>query len=474
METGKPKKTLSVMDAAAVLVGIVIGAGIFKFPSLVAGFVNSPSAFLGAWVLGGVVSLVGALCYAELATTYPDAGGEYHYLGRALGSPPAFLFAWTRMTVIQTGSIAIQAFVIGDYASQVLDLGAYSSSIYAGLVVAALTALNIAGLRLGKWTQNLLTACVVLGLLSVAVAGFLFASPAPTQPAPPVDNGGGVAAGAFGMAMVFVLLTYGGWNETSYLSAEIRGGRRGIVRVLLLGIAIVTVVYLVINLALLRGLGFQGIAASQAVAADLMRAATGGDGGARFISVVIVVAALSTTNATVLTGARTNYALGRDFPLFAPLGRWSDGAEAPRTALLVQGAIALALVLFGAIMQGGVQTMVDYTLPVFWLFFLLVGVSLIVLRFRDPDAPRPFKVPLYPLTPLLFCLSAGYMLWSGLQYAGMGARLGLIVLAAGTPLLLLSRARARRGAFPGGAGAEPAGEAPPAAATAVPPAAVSE
>jgi amino acid transporter len=443
-QAGRPRPTLSVFDAASVLVGVVIGAGIFAFPSLVAMNVSSPAMFIGAWVLGGVVSLIGALCYAELASAYPDAGGEYHFLGRAYGAPPAFLFAWARMTVIQTGSIALQAFVIGEYASQVWSLGTYSTAIYAAVVVVLLTSLNIAGLKEGKWTQNLLTACVVIGLLSVAGAGFLAPAAAAPAAAPAADDGPGWAA--FGMAMVFVLLTYGGWNETSYLSAEIRGGRRRIMHVLVLGIGVVTAIYLIANVAFLRGLGFEGLAGSRAPAADLLNAAVG-PAGAKLISLVVVVAALSTVNATILTGARTNYAVGRDFPLFGALGRWTARADAPRNALLLQGAISVALVAAGAFSRQGIQTMADYTVPVFWVFFMLTAASLIVLRIRDPHAERPFRVPLYPVTPILFCGVCGYMLYSGIAYAvsqpyaGWGTFAGLGVLLLGTPLMLVARAR---------------------------------
>src|SRR5688572_11919874 len=166
---GRPKPTLSVFDAATMLVGLVLGAGIFALPSLVAMNVTSPAWFLGAWVLGGVISLIGALCYAELASTYPDAGGDYHFLHRAYGPQLAFLYAWARMAIIQTGSIAIQAFIIGDYASEIFSLGAYSSAIYATIVVALFTGLNVTGIRQGKGTQKLLTAFEILAVTAIII-----------------------------------------------------------------------------------------------------------------------------------------------------------------------------------------------------------------------------------------------------------------------------------------------------------------
>lgn len=430
-----PKPTLSTLDAIALIVGMVIGAGIFQTPALVATNTESASIALFAWILGGVMSLIGALCYAELTTAYPDAGGTYYYLIRAFGKIPAFLFAWARLSVIQTGSIALLAFVFGDYFTQLLPLGEYSSAIYAGLAVICLTGLNIIGVQQGKWTQNVLTAAKVIGLLLVIIVGIVSATTVPTNnittSAPETQ---------LGRAMIFVLLTYGGWNEAAYISAEVRDGKRNMVRVLLGSIAIITAIYLLINFAYLRGLGLGGLAASKAPAADLMRSSLG-ENGARFVSILVGVSALGAANATIFTGARTNYALGRDFAIFSWLGRWQERGSTPINALVVQGATAIGLVFYGAFTRKGFETMVDYTAPVFWFFFLLSGVALFVLRNREPDVPRPFRVPLYPLMPLLFCGICGYLLYSSLTYAGAGARLGVVVLLTGIPLLLLNRQR---------------------------------
>ncbi len=438
-DRNEPRPTLTVRDGVAIIVGVVIGAGIFRTPSLVAANVESGAAFLGVWLAGGLISLVGALCYAELASAYPRTGGDYHYLARAFGQGMGFLFAWARLTVIQTGSIAVQAFLIGDYATSVLRLGDYSASVYAFLVVAGLTALNISGLRQGKWTQNILSGLVLLGL-SLVVLGGLLAAGGPAPAGEQADARAVGPAGAIGLAMVFVLLTYGGWNEAAYLAAEVRGGRRSIVRVLLWGTLIVTVIYVLANLAFLRGLGLPAMAESDVVAADLMSRVAGAP-GATLISLLIVIAALGTINATILTGARMTYAWGADYHLFRYLGRWDDRADTPANALLVQGGMALALVGLGTIARNGFATMVEYTAPVFWLFFLMVGLSLFVLRRREPDTTRPFPVPLYPLTPILFCAVCVYMLRASLVYTGVGALAGVLVLLAGVPVLALANAR---------------------------------
>ena len=438
--SGRPAPTLTLGDAVAITVGIVVGAGIFRTPSLVAANAAGESAVLLIWLAGGAVTLVGALCYAELATAYPHAGGDYHYLTRAYGRPLAFLYAWSRVAVVQTGSVALLAFVFGDYASQLLSLGEHSSSIYAALVVVALTGLNVAGVRQGSRTQNWLTAVEVLGLLLVIVAGLASAGPnAPGAGAPAAGAREG-AGGSIGLALVFVLLTYGGWNEAVYVSAEVKGSRRNVARALLLSIAVITGLYMLVNWAYLRGLGLEGVAGSQAVAADLMRRAAG-EGGARFVSLLVAVSAVTSANATVITGARTNYALGRDFRLFDFLGRWHEQANTPTNALLVQGVIALALVFAGSLAREGFAAMVEYTAPVFWLFFFLTGLALIVLRHREPEVKRPFRVPLYPLTPLLFCAACLYMLQSSLAYTGRGALAGVAVLLVGIPVLLVARRR---------------------------------
>ncbi|WPB79315.1 APC family permease [Archangium violaceum] len=439
------------MDAVALVVGIVVGAGIFRTPSLVAQNASGPAAVLLLWGLGGLVSLIGAMCYAELASTWPHAGGDYHYLRRALGSSLAFLFAWARLTVIPTGSIALHGFIFGDYASQLLPLGEHSSALYAALLVVVLTGLNVAGIQQGKWTQNVLTAAVVVGLGLVVIAG-LFLAPAAPAPAAATVTPEGPRHAAWGLAMVFVLLTYGGWNESAYISSELRGGRRSIVSALLWSMLIITGLYLLVNLAYLRGLGVAGVGQSDAVAAELLQRVVG-PSGVWLISVLICAAVLTSTNATILMGSRTHYALGRDFPLFSPLGRWNARAGSPVNALLVQGAISLALVGVGFVTRRGFETMVEYTAPVFWFFFLLAGVSLLVLRRREPHVLRPFRVPLYPLTPLLFCASCTYLLYSSLAYTGVGALVGVAVLATGLVPLALMRRRAghpRSNPLPGG------------------------
>jgi len=437
-----PRPYLTTLDAVALIVGLVIGVGIFRAPQLVAENTGSLELFLGVWAAGGVLSFIGALCYAELTSAYPNAGGEYHFLRRAFGSDLSFLFAWSRSSVIQTGSIAILAYVFADYMAPILSLEQKSSPVLAVGVVVALTGLNLAGLRHGKRTQVLLTIAELIGLGTVIVAG-LFLLDAPAAVEAPAVAGAPSGLAGLGLAMVFVLLTYGGWNEAAYISAEVRDGPRAMTRTLLWGIGIITTLYLLANLAYVHALGLDGVAGSSVVAADLMHAALGPQ-GATLLSLVVAVSALGSANATIITGARTTYALGRDFGAFHLLGRWNDQGSTPVNALFLQGLLALGLVAFGAVARSGFETMVAYTAPVFWFFLALAALSVIVLRQREPERARPFRVPLYPLTPLIFFGAALFMLYASVRYAGTGALVGVAVMLAGVPVLFLIRARTPR------------------------------
>jgi amino acid transporter len=431
-DRGAPLPTISVLDGVAIVVGIVVGIGIFKTPPLVAANVGSETAFILVWVLGGLAMLVGALCYAELAAAYPHPGGEYNFLSRAFGRRVAIMFGWARGTVIQTGAIAVVAFVLGDYANQILPLREYGPSIYAAVAIAVLSGINLSGTPQSKSVQVVLTVLTLIAIAAIVVAS-LFVADRDQALATTSDAG---SSGAFGMAMVLVLLTYGGWNEAAYLSAEIRDVRRNMVRILIIGTGLIALIYCLFNAALLATFGLDGLRQTEAVGADLMRLVAG-DAGAVALSLVVVAAALSTLNATIFTGARVYYALGQDLPVLGRIGIWNSRGDNPANAILLQAAIALALVGFGAITRDGFQAMVDYTAPVFWGFLLLVGISLFVLRRREPHRHLPFRVPLYPLIPALFCATCLFMLYASLAYTGAGALIGIVVLCGGLPLLLL-------------------------------------
>ncbi|MFN7779753.1 MAG: APC family permease [Betaproteobacteria bacterium] len=435
-----PRPLLSVFDGVMIVVGIVVGGGIFSLPPLVAGISGSPQWMFIAWGLGALLALVGALCYAELATTFPSAGGDYHFLTRAYGRDLSFFFAWARVMVITTGSIALLAFVFGDYMTRIVSLGAQSSTIYAVLIVLVLTAVNIAGLRESSRTQNVMGGLLLLGMLAVVVAGFAAPAAAGSAPAAALPP----APAAFGTALLFVLFTFGGWNEAAYISAEVRGGARSIVKVLVLGLGVVTLIYFLFVAALWLGLGFDGLKSAKAPAADVA-ALMFGEAGAKLVGAVAALAALTSINATMIVAARTNYSVGTDWKLFAFLGRWSGQRDAPVAAYLATGGLSLALVLLAAANQGGVKFMVEFTAPVFWFFFLLTGIALFVLRFKEPNVARPYRVPLYPVLPMVFVATCAFLLYKSMEWAlvNKAVQVALYVMAAGVVVWIAARLKGR-------------------------------
>jgi len=449
-------KGLSVWDAVAILVGVVVGIGIFGFPPLVAQNAPNSAVYMGLWVAGGLVMLVGSLCYAELGGAYPDAGGEYAFLGRGWGADIALLFAWARCSIIQTGAIAAVAFIFGDYAQVLWPMGEQGPALYAALVVVLLTVVNVVGSMESRRVQWVLSVASVLALVAMAVGGLVLGDGGAAVAAADVASQGGAPlaatgveagagghslqelAGMLGMGMVFVLLTYGGWNEAAYLSGEIRDVGRNMLRVLLLGTLIIVSLYVLVNLAYLQVFGLEGLRATQAVGADMSRFLAG-PWAAVLLSLLVCCTALGTVNACIFTGGRIYVSLGRDVPALKSLGAWSADRETPVRALWLQGAITLALIVFGAYTENGLRAMVAYTSPVFWLFMFLIALTLIRLRQRDPDHVRPFRVPLYPVMPLVLALVCLGLFWSSVVYAGAGSLLGLLVLLLGLPLCWLRR-----------------------------------
>ncbi|MFN7138299.1 MAG: APC family permease [Limisphaerales bacterium] len=447
---------LSLLDTVSIIIGIVIGAGIYETAPLIFANVSSPAMGLAVWVIGGVLSLIGALCYAELASTYPRSGGDYVYLSRAFGGWAGFLFGWAQLAVIMTGSIGMMAYIFANYASQVWNIGPHSMFLYAFACVAILSLANISGAMMGKRAQNFLTLAKIVGLVGILVAGFVWA------------QGGGAAVptgrlvegtGSFGLAMVLVLYTYGGWNDAAYVAAEVKNRRRNIPRALILGTMALAAIYVLVNWAYLAALGFVGARSSTAIAADVL-AQPLGEVGARVMSVIVMISALSAVNGLIYTGARIYSTMGEDFRVFNRLARWNPKRNSPVTSLATQAAITLGMitlvgtqvgqntinfffVAFGAAAvnfsgYSAFEMLLRCTAPVFWLFFLLTGISLFVLRAKDTNIERPFTVPLYPVLPLIFCATCIYMLYSAANYAGQLTWLGAAPLFVGIVLYLFS------------------------------------
>ena len=434
----QPQRLLGPLGAVALILGMVIGAGIFKTPALVASLSGDVGWTLGVWVLGALISVMGALCYAELCCAYPHAGGDYHFLHRAFGRNVSFLYAWARATIINPGAIALLAFVFGDYFSQVLSLGPYSSALWAIAIVLLLTAVNMLGIHASSRIQLWLTLFEVLGLIAVVVAGFSVEAGDSGgtffETAPPLSQ--------LGLALVFVLLTFGGWSEAAYISAEVRGGPRSIVRVIVISMALLTALFLLVNAALLHGLGLQGLGASKTAAADVLGLAWG-PWAQKALGLFVAVAALTSINATMVVGARTKYALGRDWVCLGQLGTWRGQTGSPSRAYALQATISLGLIALGMREADGFSAMVEFTAPMFWSFLLLVGLALMWLRRTDSAAVRPFRVPLYPFTPLVFCAACGFLAYSSVMYAVSqnALHVSLWLLASGVLALGLLRWR---------------------------------
>lgn len=455
-----PPATLSLWDVVSIIVGIVVGVSIFKVPGLIFANVSSPLEGLIAWGLGALVALCGALTYAELATMHRKTGGEYVYLSKAYGPWLGFLFGWAQLTGVFSGSIGTMAYVFSDYAVVLLGWDASAGVGLALFSVFLLTTLHILGVRTSKTVQNVLTLSKLIGLMMLLGVGLLAGTTEPLTIEMPAGGGG------FGLAMVFILYAYGGWNDAAMVSTEVRDSQRNVPRALLIGIGVISCVYLLVNLAYLRGLGFaaireSGTPATDVIAQSQLLSPTIRNGSVQAIALLVMLSALGAVHGLIFTGSRLYAALGTDHGLFEKLGRWHPKLGSPVWSLMAQAFLTGLLIVtvgtqagrdsvdsiahtlgreaipwnqFG----GGFDTLLAATAPVFWSFFLLSGSSVFVFRFRQSDADRPFRTPFYPVVPLVFVLSSAYMIYSSITYAGDLALLALVPLVAGVPIFLLS------------------------------------
>lgn len=453
---------LSLWDTVSIIVGIVVGTAIFRSPPLV--FQNTSYTWeaLTVWLLGGGLCLCGALCYAELATTFPRNGGDYEYLRLAYGGWMGFLFGWAQLVAVLTGSIGAMGYAFADYGSHFWSLSPTGTAFVASAAIAVLTVTNALGMVVGKSVQNVLTCAKLGGLVLVVFTGLLWGE----QDIFPAESIQEVQGPGFGLALVFVLYAYGGWSDAVFVAAEVRNERRNMPRALLWGIAGIAVLYVAVNLAYLRGLGFEEARQTPTPAADVVRQVVG-PWGAQAISFLVMVSALGAINGMLLAGSRIYAVVGEDHQLLAWLGRRSSKGGAPITAILLQGCVSIALVfavgtdagrhsidrlligmgLAGILWDeyfGGFEALVAGTAPVFWTFFLFTGLSLFVLRVSHSQWHRPFMVPWYPLPPIVFCVTCVYMLYCSLEYARSLVLLGVVPVAMGVPLYLLSRRFSRQ------------------------------
>lgn len=439
-----PRRHLGAGQATLLALGMIMTTDTLKTAPTVALNVGT-WGFYPLWVLGGLISMVGALCYVEMASAFPDPGGDYGFLRRAWGRRVGLLFAWSRFSIMHTGWIALMAFMFADYAGALLGLDHLGRSLFALATIAALTGLNLAHVRLGFLTQAALVAVVALGFAAVVAAALALGLAHRLPPAASAAGGGATPSlRQVSVALIYIFLAYGGWSDAATLSAEVRSSRRGMLVAIMGSIAILMAIYLALNAAMMAGLGPDGLAHSTAPAADLMQRAFG-RAGQGLIVLVVGISAVASINSTLIVGARTTYAAAQDIPLLAPLGRWDAARGVPARAVLAEGGFAMALVAAGGLAASGFNAMVDYMTPVYWFFIMLSMGALIVLRRRFPQAERPVRTPLFPLFPAAFLLIALYMFGASLVSLGVGALYGAAVMLLGL-LLIAPLSRRRRGA----------------------------
>lgn len=421
-----PRAHLATVPATLVALGMVMSTDVLKTAPTVAMNV-APALFGWVWVAGGLASLVGALCYVEMASAFPHAGGEYHFLARAWGSRLGALYAWSRFAVMHTGWIALMAHLLADYVGAVVPLGMVGHTLVAVGVVAALGLLNLVHVRVGFATQALLIAGVALGFAAVALAGVLVS--------PPPAALGSAHRGELGVALIYVFLAYGGWSDMATLSAELVDRKHGIARVTIGAIALLVALYLALNLAMAHGLGMAGLAVSRAPGAELARMAFG-PGGALLVSGVVVVSAAASINSTLIVGARITAAAAADIAVLRPIAGWHASRGTPQRASLAVAGFALVLTALAGLGGNGFGAMVDYMTPVYWLFIALGMAAAMRLRRQTRGG---FRTPLYPLFPASFAVLALAMLWSSLTELGPAALAGAGVMAIGALVLEAGR-----------------------------------
>ncbi len=433
-----PRRQLTLFDSTSIIVGIVIGSTIYESTPLIANQVPGVAWLLTAWVLGAILSLVGALCYAELAGRCPSEGGDYLYLSEAFGRPTGFVFAWMQFWIVRPGAVGTLAYVFARYAYKLLPLGEEHPAlvIYAVGAIVVMSGINLLGVTTGKWTQNLLALVKFLGLVAVVAIGMsvtAIAVPAVPSHDPPTLN--------LGFAMIFILYAYSGWNEMAYVGSEVIEPDRNILRALLLGTLSVSVVYIALNAAFVHALGFEGVCNSKAVAADLLTLSVG-SAAAKAISLLICISALGAINGMIFTGARIFYAMGVHHTIFAWMGHWSGRRDAPTRPIIIQAVLTVALAIGFGMTDRGFEASIAFSGPAFWGFLFLVSVALFVLRNRPAASQKIYCVPLYPAFPLVFCFSSAFMFSKSLDYAAATTPSGLIASAV---LLIVGMALSRNG-----------------------------
>jgi len=432
------RRELGLFDSVVVVAGGIIGVGIFANPSNVARVVGDPVLILLVWALGGAVALIGAFVWAELASRFPDVGGQYVYLQRAYPPVVGFLYGIALLFIINGGSLAAVAILFASYVDRsFVPLGATGIRVCAALALVGLTAVNALGVRAGKWTNNLLMAAKVVGMIALVALAFGRGAPSASHfdPAPASVFARSSVQLLF-TALVPILFAYGGWQSCANVAAEIRDPARNLAKANVLGVIVVVALYLSMNLAYLWVLTPAQMAASPALAADMARAVAGA-AGAQFVAFLIVVSSLGFLAVVILTGPRLIYAMATDGLFFRGAARLHPRYQTPVFALWFQAAVSLALLTTNTYDQ-----LLSYVVFADWLFFGLTAAGLVLVRWREPGPPAPgfAAVPGHPWTTGLFVLVAvGVVVNSFVAYP-MQSLIGSAILVVAAVVFFASRA----------------------------------
>ena len=441
-------REVGLFDATMIVMGGIVGAGIFINPYVVARHLDAPPAILGAWALGGLIALVGAFVYAELAARMPQVGGQYAYLREAWHPLLGFLYGWVLLLVIQTGGMAAVAITFAAYFREVTGV-AVGTPILASSVLAALAVVNCLGVRAGSRAQSALMVLKIVAILTVVAAGAWFLGRGvDTSPAGPSSTRGfldGPSAGtlAFGAAMVPVLFAYGGWQTANFVAEEVQEPRRNLPRALVLGVTGVVLLYLAVNFVCVQVLGVEALAGTTTPASAVMEAALG-RAGARFIAIGIAISTLGFLSQSMLTAPRVYFAMARDQAFFRAVAWVDPRRRVPTVAILLQAAMAIVIAL-----SGRYEQILGYVVSMDFLFFGLTATCLFVFRGREEHpgdlegSQRFTRVPGHPVTTALFIAACWLVvLASALEYP-VNTAIGVVILLAGIPAYFAwSRGRA--------------------------------
>jgi len=427
-------RRLGLFDATMLVMGGIVGAGIFINPYVVARQLGDAGLILLAWLLGGLIALLGAFIWAELAARRPAAGGQYAFIREAFHPLAAFLYGWVLLLVIQSGGMAAVAMVFAHYFAELTRLPLPEGAV-AALVLATLTAINCLGVRWGSNVQSALMVTKVLAIVALVVFGLLAAPAQSAAPEPAAVASSNVVT-AMAAALVPVLFAFGGWQTSTFVAAELRRPERDLPRGLLLGVIGVVLLYLGVNYVCVRVLGPAGLAATTTPATEVMRRAAG-QTGATLIAVGIAVSTLGFLSQGILTAPRVYYAMARDGVFLRSVGRLHPRSQVPIVAIVLQGVVATAIAL-----SGRYEQILNYVVSVDFIFFGFTAAALFVFRRRDATAPG-YRVPGHPWTTGLFVLICLLVVLATVARYPANTAIGLAILLSGVPVYFLWRRRAQ-------------------------------